>query len=62
MSKQAQSKPALNNAGGKEGGYSNGVPGKFVDRDLRAVNPKSEQFEPTTAEPVRAKYKMAGGC
>lgn len=36
--------------------------GKFVSRDLCAVNPKKEQFEPTTAEPVRQHFKMAGGC
>jgi len=36
--------------------------GKFVSRDLRAVNPKREQFEPTPAEPVRQHFKMAGGC
>ena len=52
----------VKNTGGGEGSYRNGVPGKFVDRDLRAVNPKTEQFAPTPAEPVRAKYKMAGGC
>ena len=56
------SKPVKANVGGKEGGYKNGVPGKFVDRNLMAVNPKTMQFEPTPAEPVRAKYKMAGGC
>ena len=56
------SKPVKANVGGKEGGYKNGVPGKFVDRDLRSVNPKTMQFEPTPPEPVRAKYKMAGGC
>ena len=50
------------NAGGKEGGYRNGVPGKFVDRNLRSVNPKTEQFAPTPAEPVPSRYKMAGGC
>ena len=36
--------------------------GRFVDRDLRAVNPLKEQFEPTPAEPVRQHFKMAGGC
>ena len=50
------------NAGGREGGYRNGVPGKFVDRDLCGTNPKKEQFEPTPAEPVRQRYRMGGGC
>ena len=36
--------------------------GKFVDRKLMPVNPLKQQFEPTTAEPVRQQYKMAGGC
>jgi len=35
---------------------------KFQSRDLRGVNPLNEQFAPTPAEPVRARYKMAGGC
>ncbi len=36
--------------------------GNFVDRDLAKVNPSKEQFEPTDAEPVRQRFKMAGGC
>lgn len=36
--------------------------GKFVDRDLCKVDPKKEQFEPTVAEPVRQRAKMAGAC
>ena len=36
--------------------------GRFVDRDLCKVNPAKTQFEPTPAEPVRQRYKMAGGC
>ena len=36
--------------------------GKFVDRDLVAVDPKKQQFEPTPAEPVRQRAKMAGAC
>lgn len=36
--------------------------GKFVSRNLLPVNPKQQQFEPTPAEPVRLRYKMAGGC
>ena len=48
--------------GGAEGGYHKGVPGKYVARALMGVNPKTTQFEPTAAEPVRQHYKMAGGC
>lgn len=48
--------------GGPEGGYRKGVPGKFVSRQLLGVNPRTTQFEPTPAEPVRLHYKMAGGC
>ena len=36
--------------------------GRFVPRNLMAVNPKKEQFAPTPAEPVRQHFKMAGGC
>lgn len=34
----------------------------FRDRNLLGVNPTQEQFSPTPAEPVRSRYKMAGGC
>lgn len=34
---------------------------KFKDRDLTKVNPTREQFEPKGSEPVRQRYKMAGG-
>ncbi len=34
---------------------------KFNNRDLKAVNPLKEQFEPKGSEPVRQRYKMAGG-
>ena len=36
--------------------------GRFVPRDLRGINPKRTQFEPTPAEPVRQRFKMGGGC
>ena len=36
--------------------------GRFVDRDLAAVNPAKEQFEPTDAEPVNQHKRMAGAC
>lgn len=36
--------------------------GNFVDRNLMNVSPLKEQFEPTSATPVRARYKMGGGC
>lgn len=36
--------------------------GRFVSRDLRAISPKKQQFEPTTAEPVRQRAKMGGAC
>lgn len=55
--KAASSRPA--------GGYmraGNDEGGKFVDRNLMGVNPLKEQFEPTDAQPVPQRYKMAGGC
>lgn len=60
MAKAQKSAPVPK--GGGEGGYRSGVPGKLQDRDLMKVDPKKEQFEPTAAEPVRQRYKMAGGC
>ena len=36
--------------------------GCFVPHKLASVNPLREQFEPTPAEPMRQRYKMAGGC
>lgn len=58
------SKKIKTNAGGSEGGYKNGVPGKFVDRNLVPVKGvvAQNQFAPTPAEPVRMHNKMAGGC
>lgn len=44
------------------GKKANDEGGKFVSRDLCRVNPRKEQFAPTPAEPVRQRYKMAGGC
>lgn len=61
MSKLKSSQPAKVRTHAQER-YVGGVPQTFVDRDLRAVNPTREQFEPTPAEAVRQHYKMAGGC
>ena len=36
--------------------------GQFVDRNLQAIDPKKQQFEPTAAEPVRQHARMAGAC
>jgi len=55
------SKSVPKNSGGKEGGYKNGVPTKLVQRNLMPVK-TAEAFVPTPAEPVRMRYKMAGGC
>lgn len=43
-------------------GKANDEGGKFVDRNLKAINPLKEQFEPTDKEPVRQHNRMAGGC
>lgn len=32
----------------------------FVDRDLKAISPKKEQFEPTTSVPLPQHKRMAG--
>lgn len=55
QSKSNQAKAPRMPKGNDEGG-------KFVSRNLVGVNPKKEQFEPTGAEPVRQRFKMAGGC
>lgn len=34
--------------------------GSFVARDLCAVNPLAQQFEPTAASPIRQHKRMAG--
>ena len=34
---------------------------KYQDRNLAAVNPLKEQFEPTDASPVPQHTRMAGG-
>ena len=34
----------------------------FKQTNPAKVNPLKEQFAPTTAEPVRQRFKMAGGC
>lgn len=34
----------------------------YVDRNLMGVSPLKEQFEPTPAEPVRQRARMAGAC
>jgi hypothetical protein len=36
------------------------TPMQFKDRNLMGVNPMKEQFEPTEAEPVRQRARMAG--
>lgn len=36
------------------------TPMQYKDRDLKAVNPLKEQFEPTESEPVRQHHRMAG--
>ena len=36
--------------------------GRFVDRNLAAINPMKQQFEPTAAEPVSQHKRMAGAC
>jgi len=57
----AKQKPVPSNKGGSEGSYKNGVPTKFVDRNLMPVK-TAEAFVPAPAEPVRLHNKMAGGC
>ena len=39
-----------------------GVGQHFEDRNLMQMKLPKDQFAPTSAEPVRMRYKMAGGC
>lgn len=50
------------NASGAFGRRANDEQGRFVDRDLAAISPLKQQFEPTEAEPVSQHKKMAGAC
>lgn len=36
--------------------------GKPKERDLCAINPLKQQFEPTPESPVPQRFKMAGGA
>ena len=47
-------------AGAPSSRKANDEGGKFVDRNLVPVK-TAEAFVPTPAEPVRMRYKMAGG-
>ena len=39
-----------------------GVGQHFEDRNLMQMKLPKDQFAPSEAEPVRQRYKMAGGC
>ena len=53
MAKQRSSQPVVNTS----------LPGQcFKDTKPATVDPKKEQFAPTDAAPMRARFKMAGGC
>lgn len=51
------SKAQKSTQGSKAG---NGLNRKYVERDLKTVNPLKEQFEPTKADPIKQHHKMAG--
>jgi hypothetical protein len=44
--------------GWKDVGAAQGA--RFVDRNLLAVDPMKEQFEPTDGEPIHGHKRMAG--
>lgn len=37
------------------------APSAYKARNIKAVNPKTEQFAPTDAAPIRQQTRMAGG-
>ena len=61
MSKQAKGRSA--GAGGQccfpKGNFKGDT---FQNVPVAKTDPKKQQFEPTDAEPVRQRFKMAGGC
>lgn len=59
MAKQQKSPSAASTPRMPKG---NDEKGKYVARNLMAISPLKQQFEPTTAEPVRQHAKMAGAC
>lgn len=48
--------------GSKDSGKTKPATGSFKDRNLAAMNPLKNQFEPTPAEPVNQHKRMAGTC
>lgn len=61
MSTYPQSKSKSPNKPGKRP-YKVDSQAALQDRNLAAINPLDQQFEPTDAEPVRQKARMAGVC
>lgn len=51
--------PAVKKAPRTHGGTEGKV---FRPANLMATNPRTTQFEPTLADPVRQHFRMAGGC
>lgn len=62
MAKSYRKSPSPSRQGNQPAVKEGYTPTEFVDRDLTGVNPLSQQFEPTDADPVRQHYRMAGGC
>lgn len=62
MSRQSQAKQGMKQAKAPSMPKGNDEGGKFVDRNLAGMSPTKEQFAPSDSEPVRQRFKMAGGC
>ena len=58
MAKQSMSKPVKSTGESPKPAQSC----QFKNRSLMGVNPKNQQYEPSGSEPVRQRFKMAGGC
>lgn len=60
--KAAQSKSYQPAAKAPKISKGNDEGGRFVDRDLKALNDGGESLIPTDAEPVSLHKRMAGAC
>ena len=57
-----RSAPRVQYKSGAKSQAKDAYTGDFKDRNLMAINPLQQQFEPTDAEPVRQHARMAGTC
>jgi len=62
MSRRSQYHTASNDPRSTRHSKRNSATGEFQSRNLKAVDPKKEQFAPTDGAPVNQHKRMAGDC